>query len=257
MLNINFVPDDYVQSSESKRTNILYLVLFVIVMVSLAGVFASIKVRQHSIEQKEKMINQKMAEAEQAIKQYEALQAQRKEMIKTALTTAELIEPVPRSVLLAYMTNNLPTGVSFLKIELIQKEPAHTVRRRRATTQYQQAKQGSDDTNQQPISREKLMETYIDIEGLAPSDLEVASYIEHLSSSAMLENVELVESKEHKIEEVMFRRFKLTAILAKEATLTEDDIQQIKTNNAFVSRIPANQAEVIIGSELDENQSDQ
>jgi hypothetical protein len=28
MLNVNFVPDDYVKSSESRRTNLMYLVLF-------------------------------------------------------------------------------------------------------------------------------------------------------------------------------------------------------------------------------------
>ena len=36
--------------------------------------------------------------------------------------TAELIEPVPRSVLLASLTNNLPAGVSLLRLNVVQKE---------------------------------------------------------------------------------------------------------------------------------------
>ncbi|GAF80214.1 unnamed protein product, partial [marine sediment metagenome] len=31
MVNINFVPDDYIQSTESRRTNLMYIVLFVVV----------------------------------------------------------------------------------------------------------------------------------------------------------------------------------------------------------------------------------
>ena len=37
MLNINFVPDDYVQSNVSRRTNLMYLVLFSVVMAGLGG----------------------------------------------------------------------------------------------------------------------------------------------------------------------------------------------------------------------------
>jgi hypothetical protein len=46
MVNINFVPDDYAQSNESRRTNLIYLVLFAVVMIALGGSFVSIKIRQ-------------------------------------------------------------------------------------------------------------------------------------------------------------------------------------------------------------------
>jgi hypothetical protein len=35
----------------------------------------------------------------------------------------------------------------------------------------------------------------MDIEGIAPSDLQVAAYIEHLGNSVLLDDVALVESK--------------------------------------------------------------
>ena len=41
MVNINFVPDDYTQSNESRRTNLIYLVLFAVVMIALGGSFVS------------------------------------------------------------------------------------------------------------------------------------------------------------------------------------------------------------------------
>ena len=226
MLNINFVPDDYVQSNVSRRTNLMYLVLFALVMAGLGGSFATIKVRQRAILDKEKLISAKAAQAEESIRQFEELQTRRKAMLKTALTTAELIEPVPRSVLLASLTNNLPAGVSLLKLNVIQKEPKVT-RSAAASSKYKEA-QNRKAATQPKESQEKLLQTYMDIEGIAPSDLQVAAYIEQLSISALLENVALVESKEHEIDETTYRQFKLTATLKKEVHLSNEDIEGIR-----------------------------
>ncbi len=226
MLNINFVPDDYIQNNESRRTNLMYLVLFVIVMTAVGGTFATIKIGQRSLDAKEKLVNEKMLKAQEAIKQFEELQTKRKVMIKAALTTAELIEPVQKSVLLASLTNNLPMGVSLLRLNLIQKEPK-TASRAAAANSYQVAQAANTAADQSRVPQEKLLDTYIDIEGIAPSDLQVAAYIEQLSSSILLENVALVESKEYEIEEATFRRFKLTSMLRKNIHLTKEDIKNI------------------------------
>ena len=238
MLNINFVPDEYVQSNESRRTNLMYLVLFTIVMAALGGSFMTIKIRQRALNAKEKLVNEKMTQAKEALEQFERLQEKRKVMIKTALTTAELIEPVPRSVLLASLTNNLPPGVSLLQLKLVQKEPKQIIRAAQ-TSKYQEAKKTTSD---QPIvSQEKLLETYIDIEGIAPSDIQVAAYIEQLGSSTLLDNVALVESKEYKTRgrpqsqstfgssDTTYRQFKLTAMLAKDVHLTSEDVSIIRS----------------------------
>ena len=228
MININFVPDDYVQNNESRRTNLIYLVLFVIVMVSIGGTFATIKMRQRALDTEEALVNDKLARAQEAILQFEQLQTKRKEMMKTALTTAELIESVPRSVVLASMTNDLPQGVSLLRLKLIQKEP----KKDSSDTQisnYQKAQADQEEGIRATISREKSLETHINIEGVAPSDRQVAAYIQSLNTSSLLDNVALVESKEHKIEDTMFRRFKLSAVLSKEVHLSKEDMQKIKT----------------------------
>ena len=228
MLNINFVPDDYVRSNESRRTNLMYLLLFAVVMAALGGSFATIRIRRRAVRAKEKLVNTKMANLQKAIHQFEELETRRKAMMKTALTTAQLLEPVPRSVVLASLTNSLPPGVSLLKLNLIQKESKQVVRAA-PTTKYQAARAGNT-AGQTNVSREKLLETHIDIEGMAPSDLQVAAYIERLGTSSLLGNVALVESKERKIEDTTFRDFKLTATLKKDVQLTKDDVDRIKTH---------------------------
>ncbi len=236
MLNINFVPDDYVQNSESRRTNLIYLVLFVIVMAGLGGSFITIKIRQRALNTKERFVNEKLMRAKESIKQFEELQAKFKIMSKTALTTAELLEPVPRSVLLASLTNNLPMEVSLLRVDLVQKEPKKTGVAA-AASKYQPPKNENEAASQMKTSQEQQLETCIDIEGISPSDLQVASYIEQLSGSALLDNVALVESKEHKIDNTVFRRFKLTAMLKKEVHLTREDIERIRKKCAEAMRV--------------------
>jgi hypothetical protein len=79
------------------------------------------------------------------------------------------------------------------------------------------------------------LETYIDIEGIAPSDLQVAAYIEQLSASdGLLDNVALVQSKEHKIEDTTFRQFRLTAMLRKDVHLASENVSRIRAKRGKV-----------------------
>lgn len=227
MSNINFVPDDYVQSNESHRANLMCLVLFCVVMAGLAGSFVTIKIRQRACRAQELMVKAKMAKVEESIKKFEDLQMRRQAMTRTALTTADLLEPVPRSVLLASLTNNLPPGTSLVRLDVVQKETARTPGERPKNRYPAGPGKGGADAEAKP-SGEKALQTRMEIEGIAPSDLQVASYIEHLSGSILLENVALVESKEKKVDKTVYRQFKLTAMLRKEVHLTKEDVDSIR-----------------------------
>jgi len=228
MSNINFVPDDYVQSNESRRANLMCLVLFSVVMAALGGSSVAIRIRQRACSAQEALVNAKMARMEESIKQFEDLRTKRTVMMKTALTTAELLEPVPRSVLLASLTNNLPPGVSLVKVDMVQKEGARPAADRGARSKYEAAQERAGAEPDAKVSPEKLLETRMEIEGVAPSDLQVAAYLEHLSRSLLLRDVALVESKEKKVGDNMFRSFRLTAMLAREVHLTKEDIDRIR-----------------------------
>jgi Tfp pilus assembly protein PilN len=227
MSNINFVPDDYVQSNESRRANLMCVILFCVVMAALGGSAAAIRIRQRACSAQEALVNTRMAKMEESIKKFEDLRTKRTEMMRTALTTAELLEPVPRSVLLASLTNHLPPGVSLTKLSVVQKEGAKSPGDRPAPTKYEAAR---DKGRAEPerVSAEKLLETRMEIEGVAPSDLQVAAYIEQLSNSLLLNHVALVESKEKKVGNNPFRLFKLTAMLVREVHLTKEDVDRIR-----------------------------
>jgi hypothetical protein len=185
-------------------------------------------IRQRACMASERVVNERLSKMQEAIKQFEELQTKRREMMKTALTTAELIEPVPRSIVLASLTNNLPQGVSLSKLELIQKQPKQGSRTVTATSKYDAAQENSSAEDDEPVNPEKLLETHIEIGGIAPSDLQVAAYIESLGVSTVLDSVALVESKEFKVNGNTFREFELTAMLKKDVHLSKSDVERIR-----------------------------
>jgi Tfp pilus assembly protein PilN len=224
MAKIDFVPNDYIQQRESNRANFLYLILFSALMGGIIVTFSIIKLRQKSVSSELRAADTKMARAHEQISQLEDLKVKSSTMIKTMAVTGELIERVPRSVVLACVTNNLPSGVSLLDFKLKQKEVKSTASEAR-TSQYQTASAATSGTGS---AAERFEETGIELEGIAPSDIEVAAYIAQLEGSILLDGVELVESKEYKLDDIGFRQFKLKALINNEVLLTQEDIDRIK-----------------------------
>ncbi len=223
MANIDFVPDDYMQQRDSNRANFLYLILFAAVMGAIGVTFSIIKIRQKSAEAELLLVNSKLGRAGEQVAQLEELKTKSKTMMKTMMMTSELLEPVPKSIILACLTNNLPGGVSLLKLNLVEKELEVPSGGTAGSSQYEAASAAADS-----VTSEKVTETKMSIEGIAPSVIEVAAYISRLDSSILLGEVALVESKEHKIDKVKFREFKLTATLKRGILLTKKDVAEIR-----------------------------
>jgi Tfp pilus assembly protein PilN len=235
MATINFVPNDYIQQRQSSRANLMYLTLLAALLGGIGVTFSVIKMRQSVVGRELAAINAKMMEAKEQITQLEELKTKGKTMMKSMVMTAELLEPVPRSVVLACLTNNMPSGVSLLEMQLVEKEnkvlaaPAAKSAAAAApakTTQYQSAAA----KNQKAAAPETktVLVSNLEIEGIAPSDIEVASFIASLSGSILLDSVELVQSKEQDIDGVKFRQFRLRTSLKSNLTLTKEDISKIR-----------------------------
>ena len=231
MTKIDFVPDDYVQQRESSRANMVCLILFAAIMGGIGATFTVIKMRQKAVRDDLTVLNQKMQNAQQQIAQLEQLTQKRKTMMKTAVMTAELIESVPKSVLLACVTNNLPSSVSLLELKVESKEVKPPAPAKKNKSQYEKASEAAA-AEKEAVLQKPIILTSIELEGIAPSDIEVANYIAALTDSILLEKVGLIESKEYEIEGIKFRQFKLNAMLKQNIELTQKDIESIKNKSS-------------------------
>lgn len=227
MSSLNFVPDDYVHNNESRRINILCAVLLLAVVIALSTVFGVIKVQQRACADEEAAVFTKMTQMQKSLVQFEQLQVQREHMMKSALTIADLLETVPRSVLLAQLTNALPNGASLTSVDILQKD-GKLVSSGQSKSHYQAAKSQNAAKKSAEDSPEKNLLTEITITGLAPSDLQVAFYIERLDNSVLLDDVVLIESREHEIDNEIFRQYRLKARLNQDIKLTDDAVTEIR-----------------------------
>ncbi len=156
--------------------------------------FGFIKMRQRSVQSEMMAINMRMNKAQEQIAQLEQLKVKGQTMLKTMVMTSELIEPVPRSIILASLTNSMPVGVSLLDFNLKENEVKVSTSSTR-TAAKPGAKPGAKPANQYqaksakaaaPAEPERKVDTRLEWMGIAPSDIEGASYIARLSSSLLV-----------------------------------------------------------------------
>lgn len=232
MATINFVPDDYVQQRQASRANVLYLMLLLAMLGAIGITFGFIKMRQRAVQTELIQLNERMAKAQEQIVQLEELKEKSKTMMKTMVMTAELLESVPRSIILASLTNNLPSGVSLLEFGLEEKETP-IVRSPSKPSGGSQYKNKSAAANVQ-TEPQKMISTSLQIRGIAPSDIQVAGFIALLSNYILFDQVSLVESKEVEIEKIKYREFRLNAVIKPDLALTKEDIDSIRQEQAQV-----------------------
>lgn len=225
MATINFVPDDYVQQRRASRSNILYLMLLLAMLGAIGITFGFIKMRQRSVQTELAQLNNRMAEAQQQIAQLEELKTKSKTMMSTMVMTAELLEPVPRSIILASLTNNLPSGVSLLNFGLEEKE---TQVYRPASSNTASSRYNKTNAKTPATTPQKTITTSLKIKGIAPSDIQVAGFISRLSDAILFDKVSLIESKEIEIDKIKYREFHLEAIIRPDLALTKENIDEIR-----------------------------
>ena len=236
MKKLDFLPEDYVEKKAQQRANVICLCLFLVVLAGVGCGFAITEKRQGQIDVRVEDVSQQMRKASESLKQLDVLEGKRNEMMKKATISASLMEPVPRSLLLATTTNDLPDGVSLSEFKLVSKDVksqaktsnSRTTRSRNKKSRRPTGAKGEED--KQTIEPAKW-ETTIEIIGISPTDNEVSRLMANLNKSirsGLFAEVNLIYSEEHEVQEENVRKFKLEVILNPKARASEDDVQMAR-----------------------------
>lgn len=236
MSKIDFVPDEYIQQRESNRANLMYLALLLAVLVGMGMTFSLLKMRQTKVNAEISLLDGRLSKAQEQIKLLEQLEDKGKAMMKTALITAELPDLVSKSVILACLTNNLPDGVALTDVHIRDENVKVKVSDSKSKTQFQAAKAKSKRVAA-PVKN--LVDTKIELFGIAGNDIEVASYIENLGSSFLIRSVGLIETTKYSAKDVEFRRFKLDVRLVRDVRVTDESIENIRSKSGKVLQVNA------------------
>jgi Tfp pilus assembly protein PilN len=194
---LSFLPDDYLERKAQRRANVICATLFVIVVGAIGSAFKLAEDSLKDVERRHADVETQYADAAKRIEQVQQMQEKQRTMARQAELTAQLLERVPRSFVLAEVTNALPEGVSLIDLALDSKvrRPV-SVPNPSANTSFEQRRQAAaaaaGQKAQQPEQQAVQYDVTIKVVGMAYTDVQVAKFIANLNRSDMLQDVNLV-----------------------------------------------------------------
>ena len=217
MNNSSFLPEDYLARKADRRTNLVSLVLFGVVMIAVFGAFLVTNRQWSQVKSQQKAINAQYQTAAEQIEDLTNLQEQKKAMLDRAELSAALVERVPRSILLAELINRMPPRLSLLEFELksekIKTAGAPTAKNKGGKTgNLKEATRAP--TKEEAAEKIKKVEpprfeVDLTLVGVAPTDLEVSRYMAVLNTYKLVRNVRLDYSENKDINGRVMRQFSI------------------------------------------------
>jgi Tfp pilus assembly protein PilN len=175
-------------------------------MAAIGTAFHFAEASMADLERQHAAVARHYAEAARRIEQVKLLQDQQRTMAAQAELSQSLLEKIPRSYLLAQITNALPAGVSLLDLQMESKR-----RSAPAAPQTQFQKHGSrlKEKDAPPAPQPQVFDVHLKLVGVAATDVQVAQFMGQLLRSKLLEEVNLTYSQEFKQEDEMLRKFEI------------------------------------------------
>jgi Tfp pilus assembly protein PilN len=213
---LSFLPDDYLERKAQRRTNAICAVLFLVVIVAIGSAFSYTDRSVRDLEKEHESVEKEYTEAAKRIDLVKELQDKQRQMATQAELAASLLEKVPRSFVLAEVTNALPTGVSLLDLTL--ESHLHALPPLPPKSAFDAKR--ADSTGAPPVEQPKQYDVSLRISGIAYTDVQVAQFITRLNQSKLLSDVNLVISDEFKQDDQSLRRFQVEAMIDPNADVT-------------------------------------
>ncbi|MEX0655506.1 MAG: PilN domain-containing protein [Phycisphaeraceae bacterium] len=218
---MSFLPEDYLEKRAARRTNLVCLTLFGIVMLGLIAAFVVSSRQDVEVRELHRQVNRDFEEAARRIEQLEQLQRQKQDMVRKAQVTGVLLERVPRSLLMAELINHMPPTLSLTELDLSTSVIRTSARPRTAIQREQERLQQAQAAGESPQIEVPETELTVNLIGVAPTDVEVAMFMTSLSNHEMFYDVNLQFSEQTTIEEQTMRQFRIEMKIDQEIDFNE------------------------------------
>ena len=113
-----FLPDDYVKGRAERRTNIMAITLFVVVMGGVALAYVATDRTWNDVRSARAAINQRYQDAGARIEEMKAYEERVARIVDKAHIAVGLLDSVPRSNLLAEIVGRMPDTLSLTRFNL-------------------------------------------------------------------------------------------------------------------------------------------
>ena len=210
MQALNFVPQDYIKRKRARKANLLCAILAATVVVAMSMALLVVGSGSGEMADLEKSMNQRLAEAASDIARWKMLQDSRRALLERAEQTAQLMNPLPHSRVIAEVVQAVPPTAALTELHMMDQKVKVVEAAAPAKKAAGRRKKAAQ------VVKEKT-ETRLRLIGVAPTDVEVARTIAALSSSPLLEKVELAYSEDTSTGGQMVRRFEVNLLLRGDA----------------------------------------
>jgi Tfp pilus assembly protein PilN len=211
---LSFLPDDYLETKRQRRTNVICAALFLAIMSGIGVGFTTVEKSLRQAEKEHDDVVKEYADAATKIQQQKQMQEKHQRLNAQAELTASLVEKVPRSRLLAELTNAKPAGVTFKDVVLDSKvrtgPPAGPKSQFELKREAMAAATGiGGKPAAAPVPQAKNYDVTVKVTGRADNDVQVAQFMAKLNQSQLVQDVNLLVSDEELVGEVRMRQFQI------------------------------------------------
>lgn len=224
----SFLPEDYLDRKISRRTNLICVGLF-IVMIAAIGAAFYVQNRQDQGTRHELVeVNSNFTQRAEQLRQIQELQDRQQQMIDKARVVRQLVERVPRSIILAEMVNQMPQALSLLEFELETKnEPAP-----RSLTAIERAQAQQRAAQNQAEGHVEIVPRIVNIrvEGVADEQSQITVFMGNLSEHPLFSSVSLEFIEDDTIENTDLYRFGITMQLNQDVLIERSAPDQLERN---------------------------
>src|SRR4051812_37829360 len=194
---LSFLPDDYLERKLRQRTNVICGVLFFVVICVIGSAFTISERSMKEIDKQYADVQQQYTEAAKKIDQVTKMQEKQRTMAHQAELTAALLEKVPRSYLLAALTNGMPAGVSLLEFTLDSRIATGPAPKPKTAFEQRKAEIDSEKViGGLQANEPRRYDVTMKVTGVAHNDVQVAQFIAMLNRSPLLSDVNLLITDE-------------------------------------------------------------
>lgn len=222
--NTSILPEDYFAKRVARRTNVVCLSLFFVVMTGVVATFFVTGRQWDDIEHRAEQVNAQYAAADQQIAQRTEYNKQRDTMQRKARITAALHEPVPKTRILSDLINDAPAQLSWKTFELTTEVSRQAAAPRTGIERLQQKSNAANQkkkVEQDPLAI-LIPKTRINVKlvGIAPKDTDVSDYMRALHDNPLFQAVTLNYTEAEKIDDLEMRMFEFVMKVNQEIDLS-------------------------------------
>jgi len=213
----DFLPREYVEHRDDRRTHTLGLALFGIVVAAVALAFLAKQSDWQRVSDIRDRVTSNYELAGEQVAVIVALEEKQRKIHERARIAASLVERLPRSTVLSEFINRMPAGLGLLEFDLHTHVMQATTPESATVGRSSRADRSPEP---EPVQLEAVRyRTDIALLGFAPTDLQVSEFLAELNAHPLLEQVVLQFSEETDMDGVSVRQFRMTCSLGSNADI--------------------------------------